>query len=763
MAQPSSVEFAPHPRAPPAKTRTRSHPRLHPSEATLDNFDIGHVILGRYEVTDILGTGGMGCVMAARDLELNRPVAIKFLLPSLRDRPEIVSRFEREARTCVRLRNEHVVDVLTVEKVNGVPFMVMEYLRGHDLGSVIRRNGALPLAESVDLLLQACEAIAEAHSLGIVHRDLKPANLFVTTGSNGRPLIKVIDFGIAKSTSADDLVSTAHTVAMGSPVYMSTEQFASASDVDERSDVWSLGVTLYEMLSGTPPFSGDSVQDVYAAIRRGKYSPLSERRPDIPAPIEQVLSEALAIDRDERLPSVKSFAAKLASFGTHRARASYACIEDIAACEPGVADDFGESLPLLRPAHVMTEDMQAGRRRTTVTGVVGSLVDVARTHKRWVPLFGLLAVAALASSIVVLRVAHRSLPAPAPASSTSPSASKVTECTGGATAACEAACAKQQPGACHELARALETGVGAPRDYARAATLYQADCAGGAMNSCNRLGALYAQGDGVARDAAKAVELYKRACDAGFAAACVNLGTMHFDGQGVPKNESLGARLFLRGCEAGELLGCVNVSVAYAQGRGVPKDTGRAFAFADRACKGGELLGCVRMAAARITGEGAPKDVQGGLTQLDALCTQGAVSGCEILAGMYVKGLGADVPADPLRVREYEKKVCDLGATRDCGDDKVLRTADSMDTVSAQENALLQKHCDAGELVSCGLLGENLTMGIGASVDRVRGKGLLEKACKGGVDRACKKLAEQAAGSRPAQPTADGSPANVGR
>ena len=151
----------------------------------MDNFDIGHVILGRYEVTDILGKGGMGCVMAARDLELNRPVAIKFLLPSLRDRPEIVSRFEREARTCVRLRNEHVVDVLTVEKVNGVPFMVMEYLRGHDLGSVIRRNGALPLAESVNLLLQACEAIAEAHSLGIVHRDLKPANLFVTTGSNG--------------------------------------------------------------------------------------------------------------------------------------------------------------------------------------------------------------------------------------------------------------------------------------------------------------------------------------------------------------------------------------------------------------------------------------------------------------------------------------------------------------------------------------------------------------------------------------------------
>jgi TPR repeat protein len=167
-----------------------------------------------------------------------------------------------------------------------------------------------------------------------------------------------------------------------------------------------------------------------------------------------------------------------------------------------------------------------------------------------------------------------------------------------------------------------------------------------------------------------------------------------------------------------------------------------AVAFADRACTGGVLAGCVLIGMAKLTGDGVAKDVKGGLGQLDALCTQGEPTACESLAKLYTTGLGTDVAADPLRVRDYRKRACDLGLKRSCDADKLLATVDSAENTGARANALFQKSCDMGNLTACGLLGENLVGGIGASVDRDRGTALLDKACKGGVDRACAKLAE---------------------
>jgi hypothetical protein len=210
----------------------------------------------------------------------------------------------------------------------------------------------------------------------------------------------------------------------------------------------------------------------------------------------------------------------------------------------------------------------------------------------------------------------------------------------------------------------------------------------------------------------------------------------------VPKNESLGARFFLRGCEAGEPMGCFNVSVAYGEGRGVPNDPAQSFTFADRACTMGAAAGCVRTARATITGEGVAKDVKAGLAQLDAMCTRHESVGCESLANLFTSGAGSDVPADPLRVREYAKKACDLGSQRYCGADQLLSKVDSVDSTAAQGNALFQTKCDAGDPVACGLLGESLLAGIGASVDRAKGTSLLAKACGGGFDPACKKLGE---------------------
>ncbi len=151
----------------------------------MEPFKIGDLVAGKYEITRVLGRGGMGVVVAARHRELGEDVALKFLRPSSTDRPESYARFAREARTATRIKSEHVARVYDVGAVDGAPFIVMECLTGEDLARVIKRRGALPPAEAVDLLLQACEAVAEAHTLGIVHRDLKPANLFLTARTDG--------------------------------------------------------------------------------------------------------------------------------------------------------------------------------------------------------------------------------------------------------------------------------------------------------------------------------------------------------------------------------------------------------------------------------------------------------------------------------------------------------------------------------------------------------------------------------------------------
>jgi serine/threonine-protein kinase len=205
----------------------------------------------------------MGVVVAAWHIELEQRVAVKFLLPQFAQDQSAAERFRREARAAVQIRSEHVarvIDVGTLE--DGEPYMVMEYLEGKDLQSELERAGCFEISEAVEYVLQACLAMAEAHAKGMVHRDLKPANLFRTTRADGARVIKVLDFGISKSIqgSSDPQLSLTRTAAMiGSPLYMSPEQLESARDVDERADVWSLGVILFELLTGSLPFGGDTL------------------------------------------------------------------------------------------------------------------------------------------------------------------------------------------------------------------------------------------------------------------------------------------------------------------------------------------------------------------------------------------------------------------------------------------------------------------------------------------------------------------------
>jgi eukaryotic-like serine/threonine-protein kinase len=233
-------------------------------------FAPGHIISGKYEVIDLIGSGGMGYVVSARHIDLGELVAIKFLRSEALAYEELVARFDREARASVRIKSEHVARVYDVGTLpNGVPFIVMEHLEGKDLGEVLQEQGRLPIKTAIDYVMQACEALASAHAVNIVHRDVKPENLFLTRQGQGVDMLKVLDFGISKVALESAMgprrfVKT--TMPLGSPVYMSPEQIRNSENVDVRTDIWSLCCVLFELLTGATAFDAPSLMELGAAI-----------------------------------------------------------------------------------------------------------------------------------------------------------------------------------------------------------------------------------------------------------------------------------------------------------------------------------------------------------------------------------------------------------------------------------------------------------------------------------------------------------------
>ncbi|HEY0466019.1 MAG TPA: serine/threonine-protein kinase [Polyangiaceae bacterium] len=282
---------------------------------------LGELLAGKYRVESVLGSGGMGVVVAAVHVELGQRVALKFLLPHALESGEAASRFLREARAAVKIDSEHVARVLDVGRLeNGAPYMVMEYLEGTDL-SLYARGAALPIEEAVDFLLQACAAMAVAHAVGIIHRDLKPASLFVTKGPDGSNLLKVLDFGISKMSVMDAPAILTNTSAiMGSPLYMSPEQGQSARNVDARTDIWSLGVILYELLTGEPPFPGESLGEVLSAVIQHTPKPIRWLRPEVPEGLEQAVMRALEKPIDQRFQNIGELSAALVEFAPLRSQ-----------------------------------------------------------------------------------------------------------------------------------------------------------------------------------------------------------------------------------------------------------------------------------------------------------------------------------------------------------------------------------------------------------------------------------------------------------
>jgi serine/threonine protein kinase len=277
----------------------------------------GDVFGGKYRVERVMARGGFGIVVEATHLALEQRVAVKFLNPEGMGSPDAVARFSREAKAAARLKNEHIVRVLDVASLDdGTPYMVMEYLEGRDLEQVVSKQGPLPYRDAIYYMLQACEALAEAHAAGIVHRDLKPANLHVSRAPNGQPTLKVLDFGISKVGDAlalvdDDARVTKATEIIGSPAFMSPEQLRTPRDVDSRSDVWSLGVVLYEITTGIPPFAAGSLAEICAKVLGFSPPPPSAVRPGISPSLDGVIARCLRVDPRERFASMAELGAAL--------------------------------------------------------------------------------------------------------------------------------------------------------------------------------------------------------------------------------------------------------------------------------------------------------------------------------------------------------------------------------------------------------------------------------------------------------------------
>jgi serine/threonine-protein kinase len=284
----------------------------------------GTLLAEKYVVEGQLGSGAVGVVYSATHTELRQRVAIKLLREAAA--PIAAERMIREARAAVTLQSEHVVRVMDVGRDAGRVFIVMEQLEGSDLRSLQHARGRFPIAEAVDYLLHACAGIAEAHARGVVHRDLKPSNLFLTHRADGGPLVKVLDFGISKSTADEDEEAslTGPAEVLGSPMYMSPEQVRGSRAVDHRTDIWSLGVILYRFLSGRAPFGspGTGVSAALASVVTDEPPTLAELVTDVPEELDAVVMRCLRKSPAERFASVAELASRLAPFGTDDGRAA---------------------------------------------------------------------------------------------------------------------------------------------------------------------------------------------------------------------------------------------------------------------------------------------------------------------------------------------------------------------------------------------------------------------------------------------------------
>ena len=366
----------------------------------------GQVLAGdKYRVEHVLGVGGMGVVVAATHLQLHQPVAIKFMLRDAAADPESVERFLREARNAALLKSEHVARVLDVATLeDGSPYIVMELLEGATADELAANGHVLSVGEAVKYTTQVCEAVAEAHARGIIHRDLKLANLFLTSSTDKRALVKVIDFGLSRPIDPESRRITKDMSIMGTPSYMSPEQLRAGADVDTRTDLWALGVVLFELLTGEVPFGGGSAPEICARVLTEEPRDVRALRPEVPEGVAFVIARCLQKDRDARFANVAELAEALDPF-----------VPDGSA-RPGDRVRRVQSENVMAPVFKSSTHHDVSSKRTGLSWGADGLVP-KQSYRGWIALTGAVAVLA----VVVLFFAFRAIRSPDEApSATSP-------------------------------------------------------------------------------------------------------------------------------------------------------------------------------------------------------------------------------------------------------------------------------------------------------------------------------------------------------
>ena len=344
----------------------------------------GTVLLDKYRVIRTLGVGGMGAVVAAEHMQLGNRVAIKFLLPTLVDNEMVVARFLQEAKAATRIQSEHVASVVDVGQMTGdglpakgIPYMVMEYLEGKDLSEWVKMGKKFPVDDAIDYIVQACEALAQAHKAGIIHRDIKPANLFLSQRDD-REVVKVLDFGISKlmEEGPEDMGLTKTTTVLGSGLYMSPEQMRSAKSVDFRTDIYSLGVCLFELLTGTQPHTAETFSELCVKVNIDDPTPLRDYRPDISKELAETIAVAYARKPEDRYQSVQELASALAPFARGGSQPTIEQIQGITRHESMVPPPPANP-QLKSTASAVTAEAIRPERPSTNTGVALGAVLVA--------------------------------------------------------------------------------------------------------------------------------------------------------------------------------------------------------------------------------------------------------------------------------------------------------------------------------------------------------------------------------------------------
>ncbi len=370
-------------------------------------IEVGQLFAGRYLLERKLAQGGMGSVWIARDNHLGRRVAVKFMAQELIGAADLRARFLREATTAAALRTKHVVQIFDHGVDGELPFIVMELLEGEDLGARLRREGRLAPHQAVPIILQVCRGLKHAHAAGLIHRDLKPQNLFLSREDDDE-VVKIIDFGVAKAPAVAPSESTTNGLLMGSPHYMSPEQSRGRSGLDQRSDLWSLGVILYRLLTSRLPFQSPNVGDLIVRISADPFAPPSTIDRAL-EPFDAFLRKALAKEPRDRFADADAFARALRDLAGHGAThdASLGSASGPSVSVPRVIPPPPASGPGLTPPSIprLSQPKLGQDGGSSISGLVTPPGSASlRTRRLVVLTVALLGATAVVSIVAILRV-----------------------------------------------------------------------------------------------------------------------------------------------------------------------------------------------------------------------------------------------------------------------------------------------------------------------------------------------------------------------